>query len=125
MGGSVDENSTESDDEYEDLAVRDCIENGYWSEYEYGGYSTSLTKSHDQDKLLGTSGDISTDKYQHNLDRFLKMSAHAACSERSADPRMKRRSLSDSLRFQGHEQSAPGLGESASLYRVSALPVAP
>ncbi|KAL5995729.1 hypothetical protein ACLOJK_025798 [Asimina triloba] len=34
MEGSVDEESTKSDEEYEDLAMRDGLENGYWSDDE-------------------------------------------------------------------------------------------
>lgn len=32
MEGSVDENSTKTDDEHHDLAMQDGLENGYWSD---------------------------------------------------------------------------------------------
>jgi len=32
MEGSVDEESMKSDEEYEDLAMRDDLEDGYWSD---------------------------------------------------------------------------------------------
>ncbi|XP_004487082.1 P-loop NTPase domain-containing protein LPA1 homolog 1-like isoform X2 [Cicer arietinum] len=64
--GSVDEESTKSDEEYDDLAMQDAPENGYWS---------------DDDEEFGSKvdighGDVGTkthgNKYRQNLDLFLR-----------------------------------------------------
>ncbi|GAV62630.1 AAA_17 domain-containing protein [Cephalotus follicularis] len=72
--GSVDEESTKSDEEYDDLAMQDVQDNGYWSDDD----------EESKDKLGPVSGDQSNfmkgDKYIRNLDRFL------SSSERFAKP---------------------------------------
>lgn len=64
--GSVDEESTKSDEEYDDLAMLDDEENGYWTEDDEEA----------RDKVMPVSGDQTThlqgDKYNRNLDIFLK-----------------------------------------------------
>ncbi|GKV08344.1 hypothetical protein SLEP1_g19986 [Rubroshorea leprosula] len=64
--GSVDEESTKSDEEYDDLAMLDVEENGYWTEDDEEA----------RDKVVPVSGDETTlmkgDKYNRNLDIFLK-----------------------------------------------------
>ncbi|KAF5201493.1 P-loop ntpase domain-containing protein lpa1 [Thalictrum thalictroides] len=64
--GSVDEESTMSNEEYDDLAMRDGQETGYWSddEEEY----KKLTTMHED------GGKLSGDKYMENLNLFLKTS---------------------------------------------------
>lgn len=65
--GSVDEESTKSDEEYEDLAMQDVVENGYWSE-------------DDDDELKGKLAAVAEEfetrtrgnKYRQNLDLFLR-----------------------------------------------------
>ena len=64
--GSVDEGSSKSDEEYDDLAMQDVQENGYWSD-----------DDEDPDhKVVPFSGDQATrtrgDKYNKNLDLFLR-----------------------------------------------------
>ncbi|GLU11852.1 hypothetical protein SLE2022_285720 [Rubroshorea leprosula] len=72
--GSVDEESTKSDEEYDDLVMQDVEEDGYWTDNEEAG-----------DKVVPVSGDQATlmkgDKYNHNLDIFLKTR-----SEKLAEP---------------------------------------
>ncbi|GLT56815.1 hypothetical protein SLA2020_298310 [Shorea laevis] len=72
--GSVDEESTKSDEEYDDLVMQDVEEDGYWTDNEEAG-----------DKVVPVSGDQATlmkgDKYNHNLDVFLKTK-----SEKLAEP---------------------------------------
>lgn len=63
--GSVDEESTKSDEEYDDLAMQDVQENGYWSDNdEFNG------------KLSAVAGELGTkmhgNMYSQNLDRFLR-----------------------------------------------------
>ncbi|XP_022755613.1 LOW QUALITY PROTEIN: P-loop NTPase domain-containing protein LPA1 homolog 2-like [Durio zibethinus] len=64
--GSVDECSTKSDEEYDDLAMQDVQENGYWSDDEQEPRGKVMTFSGDQ--ATRTRGD----KYNKNLDLFLK-----------------------------------------------------
>lgn len=130
MEGSVDENSTMSDEEYDDLAMRDGLENGYWSDDDEG--PNNERKQADEKKItvdnLGTK-----EKYQHNLDLFSKISEHVTeppysyslLSEKISDMKIRKRSLSDSMRFQGRTLSISAVGESASMYRGPVLPVAP
>lgn len=64
--GSVDEESTKSDEEYDDLAMEDVLENGYWSE-----------DDEFRSKIGATSGEVGTkmhggNKYFRNLDLFLR-----------------------------------------------------
>ncbi|XP_072993516.1 P-loop NTPase domain-containing protein LPA1 [Typha latifolia] len=110
MEGSVDEDSTKSDEEYEDLAMRDGVENGYWSDDDAD--PISLNSSPDKEMLPTGENDNVTEKYQHNLDLFLKMSECAvdpSCAlsliSNSDDAKTKKRSLSDSLWLQERPQS--------------------
>lgn len=117
--GSVDEDSTKSDEEYEDLAMRDDLENVYWSDDDE---SANAKKAAD-DKRPTDEGDVSTaDKYQHNLELFLKMSegimeppfSYALLrgqSKTSTDMGTRRRSLSDPMRFRDRAQSIPAVTE--------------
>ncbi|OIV99316.1 hypothetical protein TanjilG_17126 [Lupinus angustifolius] len=62
--GSVDEESTKSDEEYDDLAMEDVQENGYWSDEEFKSKLSAVaeelrSKMHDN-------------MYSQNLDRFLR-----------------------------------------------------
>ncbi|KAL4296441.1 hypothetical protein GQ457_12G029830 [Hibiscus cannabinus] len=64
--GSVDEGSTKSDEEYDDLALEDVMENGYFPDDEEDR----------GDKIVACCGDQSTspkgDKYNKNLNLFLR-----------------------------------------------------
>ncbi|KAG8644634.1 hypothetical protein MANES_11G149400v8 [Manihot esculenta] len=64
--GSVDEESTKSDEEYDDLAMQDMQQNGYWSDDD----------EESKDKVWPTTGNemnpLKEDKYLQNLDRFLR-----------------------------------------------------
>ncbi|CAL9772631.1 unnamed protein product [Musa acuminata subsp. burmannicoides] len=117
--GSVDEDSTKSDEEYEDLAMRDDLENVYWSDDDE---SANAKKAAD-DIRPTDEGDVSTaDKYQHNLELFLRMSegimeppfSYALLhgqSKTSTDMGARRRSLSDPMRFRERAQSIPAVTE--------------
>lgn len=71
--GSVDEESTKSDEEYDDLAMQDVVENGYWSDDDEEFRSKFGTGLGD----LGTKMH-GNNKYRQNLDLFLRT--------RSSDP---------------------------------------
>ncbi|XP_020214522.1 P-loop NTPase domain-containing protein LPA1 homolog 1 [Cajanus cajan] len=65
--GSVDEESTKSDEEYEDLAMQDVLENGYWTDDD----------DEFRNKVGGVGGEVGTkmhggNKYRRNLDLFLR-----------------------------------------------------
>ncbi|XP_006648126.2 P-loop NTPase domain-containing protein LPA1 [Oryza brachyantha] len=81
--GSVDEHSTKSDEEYDDLAMQDVMENGYWSDDEQA--ASSSKNSPDQEKIHGAAdgGGVDDDdgRYHHNLAFFLKMSNEVAAKE--------------------------------------------
>uniref|UniRef100_A0A0D9VMR4 Uncharacterized protein n=1 Tax=Leersia perrieri TaxID=77586 RepID=A0A0D9VMR4_9ORYZ len=84
VAGSVDEHSTKSDEEYDDLAMQDVMENGYWSDDEQAAAS-STNNSPDQEKnILGAAdGDVDVDEGsgRYNLAFFLKMSKKVAATE--------------------------------------------
>ncbi|KAF5744735.1 hypothetical protein HS088_TW07G00314 [Tripterygium wilfordii] len=65
--GSVDEESTKSDEEYDDLAMQDIQENGYWSDDD---------DDESRDRVIPISGNQSfqkkEDKYCQNLELFLR-----------------------------------------------------
>ncbi|KAG4988986.1 hypothetical protein JHK84_031548 [Glycine max] len=70
--GSVDEESTKSDEEYDDLAMQDVLETGYWSDDEE--YRI---------RVDGVSGELGTKmhggyKYRRNLDIFLRSRSELA-----------------------------------------------
>uniref|UniRef100_A0A0A9GBH2 Uncharacterized protein n=1 Tax=Arundo donax TaxID=35708 RepID=A0A0A9GBH2_ARUDO len=73
--GSVDELSTKSDEEYEDLAMRDVMENGDWSDDEQAVGSTKNSPGVESIPGTGTAEDDGIrSRYHHKLDLFLKMS---------------------------------------------------
>ncbi|RWW81706.1 hypothetical protein BHE74_00009879 [Ensete ventricosum] len=113
--GSVDEDSTKSDEEYEDLAMRDDLGNGYWSNDD----ESANTKKAADDGSPTDEGDGSTaEKYRHNLELLLKMSEgiveppftyallHGQ-SETNTGTGGRRRSL----RFRDRAQSIPAVRE--------------
>ncbi|KAJ1281650.1 hypothetical protein BS78_04G322000 [Paspalum vaginatum] len=77
--GSVDEHSTKSDEEYEDLAMRDVMENGDWSDDEQAVSSTNSAALEESIHGSRTAEDGGLKApYHHNLDLFLKMSKEVA-----------------------------------------------
>ncbi|KAM0065303.1 putative P-loop containing nucleoside triphosphate hydrolase [Helianthus debilis subsp. tardiflorus] len=65
MEGSVDEESTKSDEEYDDLAMQDTRENRYSTDGELESKTSISSNQHD------TLTDTRADMYKQNLDRFL------------------------------------------------------
>lgn len=120
--GSVEEDSTKSDDEFDDLAMRDGLDNYYWSDDDE---STNLKKI--ADSKMATDGDgVMANKYQHNLELFFKMSelfvgppySDTLLPQRNSstsDIRVRRRSLSDSMCFESAMQSIPAVGHQRAL----------
>ncbi|PNY03758.1 2-phosphoglycerate kinase [Trifolium pratense] len=108
--GSVDEESTKSDEEYDDLAMQDVPENGYWSD--------------DYDEELRSEVAIGHgNKYRQNLDLFLRTRSEpvpeSLCSYSSLLKEKVERRLPPSgkakLRKRSLSISALGKGSSAVL----------
>jgi len=77
--GSVDEHSTKSDEEYEDLAMRDVMDNGDWSDDEQAGSTKNSLAPEGIIRGRETGEDDGMEGlYHHNLDLFLKMSKEVA-----------------------------------------------
>lgn len=70
----MDEQSTKSDEEYDDLAMRDDLENGYWSDDDEDRRGGDKQKSADS----GAAGEGSAEKYQQNLELFLRSNSHTS-----------------------------------------------
>ncbi|MQL87733.1 hypothetical protein Taro_020280 [Colocasia esculenta] len=137
--GSVDEGSTKSDEEYDDLAMRDGLENGYWSDDdEEPGCSTQQTEGNESSTGANVgcaAADGLKEKYQQNLELFLSSDGHISeppCSyssflsertARRADG--KRRSRSESSQFYSRPSSARTLGKQGSMRRGLILSGAP
>lgn len=68
--GSVDEESTKSDEEYDDLAIQDIQENGYWSDNDesYGDLPAPVLANQSTHGLSNIGGE----RYKQNLDCFLR-----------------------------------------------------
>ena len=65
--GSVDEESTKSDEEYDDLAMQDVQENGYWSDDDDDWFRGKLAAV-----AAGIETKMHVNKYHRNLDLFLR-----------------------------------------------------
>jgi hypothetical protein len=89
--GSVDEHSTKSDEEYDDLAMQDVMENGDCSDddcsdndEQAGGSGTRSSLALDE-SILGAAGggdDAPVEgRYRHNLDLFFNISKEVAAKE--------------------------------------------
>ncbi|XP_042475185.1 P-loop NTPase domain-containing protein LPA1 homolog 2-like isoform X2 [Macadamia integrifolia] len=118
--GSVDEESTKSDEEYDDLAMQDGEEIGYWCDDDEESMA----------KLVPSSGDPGTnnvenlkgDKYQENLDLFLRKSneplSEPLCfySEIIEKNQRKMPAGGNARRTKKRSLSIPALGKHGSLF---------
>ncbi|KAG8060774.1 hypothetical protein GUJ93_ZPchr0002g25374 [Zizania palustris] len=77
--GSVDEHSTKSDEEYDDLAMQDVMENGYCSDDEQAAVSTK--NSPNPENIPGAADGGEEGRWHHSLAFFLKMSKEVAATE--------------------------------------------
>ncbi|KAI3683548.1 hypothetical protein L1987_84055 [Smallanthus sonchifolius] len=101
MEGSVDEESTKSDEEYDDLAMQDIQENGYFTDLEL----ESSISGNQHDTITSTH----TDKYKQNLARFLRTKSESATGSLTVNS--KRLSSSGSLRVRGRSYSISASGK--------------
>jgi len=75
----VDEHSTKSDEEYEDLAMRDVMDNGDWSDDEQAVSTKNSLAPEGIIRGRETGEDDGMEGlYHYNLDLFLKMSKEVA-----------------------------------------------
>ncbi|XP_022732006.1 P-loop NTPase domain-containing protein LPA1 homolog 1-like isoform X2 [Durio zibethinus] len=123
--GSVDEGSTKSDEEYDDLAMQDVQENGYWSDDEDDPRDKVVTFSTDQ--ATHTRGD----KYNKNLDLFLRSRSEQfsepLCSYSSLLTEKNERVLETlgSVKMRKRSLSIPALGKHGSIISDPILSGAP
>ncbi|KAF9598222.1 hypothetical protein IFM89_025923 [Coptis chinensis] len=124
MEGSVDEGSTKSDEEYEDLAMRDGQETGYWSdnEDEYNNLATVREYA-----ASDSSENVSADKYVENLNLFLKTSREPLFSYSSmlSEKNHRRMPVSGNARMRKRSLSIPAMGKHGSLVNGPILSGAP
>ncbi|CAK9158524.1 unnamed protein product [Ilex paraguariensis] len=66
MEGSVDEESTKSDEEYDDLAMQDVQENGYWSDDDEE-FKKKLVP-HSENRFIDGVNSVHGDKYRQDID---------------------------------------------------------
>ncbi|KAF3795897.1 P-loop NTPase domain-containing LPA1-like protein 1 [Nymphaea thermarum] len=147
--GSVDEQSTKSDEEYDDLAMRDEQESGYWSEDDEGGslYKHELRSENNEgggqdDHQFGNpdaGSKTDHDRYQQNLDQFLgnsKNYSNPSCCYSSLLLEKEQRTMSTDdgaaqanlligTTFHGRSRSIPALGKYGSLGNGPILSGAP
>ncbi|KAG6735898.1 hypothetical protein POTOM_061429 [Populus tomentosa] len=123
--GSVDEEYTKSDEEYDDLAMQDVLENGYWSDDD----------EEPKDRLpLISGGNVSPnkiDKYRQNLERFLgtrsEQLAEPLCSYSSllVEQGERRMLSSGSLKIRKRSLSIPAIRKHGSVISDPILSGAP
>ncbi|XP_031259688.1 P-loop NTPase domain-containing protein LPA1 homolog 2-like isoform X1 [Pistacia vera] len=112
--GSVDEESTKSDEEYDDLAMQDMQENGYVTDDEEFKNKVSSVPGVQPTRMRG-------DKYHRNLDQFLKsrseQSSEPLCSYSSllTEKNEKRLQTSGSVRVRKRSLSISALGKQGSI----------
>ncbi|XP_059659444.1 P-loop NTPase domain-containing protein LPA1 homolog 2-like [Cornus florida] len=109
MEGSVDEESTKSDEEYDDLAMQDVRENGYWSDNddEFNYKVVPISRDHPTPKVAHTR----VDKYRQNVDRPLRTKSvslsEPPCFYSSSHKNEKRTSFSGSAKMRKRSLSIP------------------
>lgn len=114
--GSVDEESTKSDEEYDDLAMQDVQENGYDEE--------------SKDKVLPISGSraglLKGEKYMQNLDRFLRTRSEiCSYSNLLVEKGGRRLSSPGNVKMRKRSLSIPAIGKHGSVVGDPILSGAP
>ncbi|KAE8767347.1 P-loop NTPase domain-containing protein LPA1 [Hordeum vulgare] len=132
MEGSVDEDCNRSDEEYDDLAMRDSMENGYLSDdgiMVHTGLSKCLSNRFPDGnrstprKHLESLRSLSKVDITHVPDTARSCAAATPGGGKRNTARKWRRSLSDKMR--SRPRSCPSLAESAAKPKGSAIPVVP
>ncbi|XP_043705641.1 P-loop NTPase domain-containing protein LPA1 homolog 2-like [Telopea speciosissima] len=129
MEGSVDEESTKSDEEYDDLAMQDGQETGYWSDDDEESKTKRVPISGDHDTNSVES--LKGDKYQENLDLFMRTSneplSEPLCSYSALlmEKNQKRMPAGDNVRMRKRSLSIPAFGKHGSFLNGLILSGAP
>ncbi|XP_042511380.1 P-loop NTPase domain-containing protein LPA1 homolog 2-like [Macadamia integrifolia] len=129
MEGSVDEESTKSDEEYDDLAMQDEQETGYWSDNDEESKTKRVPISGDPD--TNSVENLKGDKYRENLDLFLRKSSEPmseplwSYSALLLDKNQKRMPAGENVRMRKRSLSIPALGKHGSLLNGLILSGAP
>lgn len=127
MEGSVDEESTKSDEEYDDLAMQDIQENGYCSDDEEDSSDRPVSGDQPTEAVNNTRGE----KYRENLDRFLKtkleLMPESPCSYSCIrKEKNERRTMSSgSVRIRRRSHSISSFGKDGSLLNCRSLSEVP
>ncbi|PIN18128.1 hypothetical protein CDL12_09200 [Handroanthus impetiginosus] len=126
LEGSVDEESTKSDEEYDDLAMQDPPDNGYMSDDDDEEFYYRM----ELNGVLSVSGDLSNknglhaEKYQKNLTLFLRttsepLSEPLICSFASPlKEKSTRRLLPSGNKLRKRSHSIPAFGKHGSVMDV-------
>ncbi|XP_038722198.1 P-loop NTPase domain-containing protein LPA1 homolog 2-like isoform X2 [Tripterygium wilfordii] len=120
--GSVDEESTKSDEEYDDLAMQYIQENGYWSDDESRDRVVPILRNQSTQKK--------EDKYCQNLELFLTTRSEASeplCSYSSLllENRVRRVPPFGNVKMRKRSLSIPALGKHGSVINGPILSGAP
>ncbi|KAL2471024.1 P-loop NTPase domain-containing protein LPA11 [Abeliophyllum distichum] len=121
LEGSVDEESTKSDEEYDDLAMQDTPEGGYVPDNE----EESNNKMEFNDVVVSTKNDIDGVKYQQNLDHFMRTKGEPLSEALSGafayplrEKKESRMPLHGNIGLRKRSQSIPAMGKHGSLVNV-------
>ncbi|KAI8524104.1 hypothetical protein RHMOL_Rhmol13G0123600 [Rhododendron molle] len=123
MEGSVDEGSTQSDEEYDDLAMQDFQENGYWCDDE----------EFKDKEVVPTSGEEPTyevpsifkDNHRKSLDHFLrtkgKLLSELPCSYSFLARENNEKRVPCNVKLRKRSQSIPAFGKHGSVTKDAIL----
>ncbi|CAA2953637.1 P-loop NTPase domain-containing LPA1 homolog 2-like [Olea europaea subsp. europaea] len=121
LEGSVDEESTKSDEEYDDLAMQDIPDGNYATDNE----EDSKIEMDFNDAVVSTTNVINGDKYQQNLDLFMRTKSEPLSDALSGAFPYHRRLKTESrmphhgnTRLRKRSHSIPALGKHGSLINV-------
>ncbi|KAA8544100.1 hypothetical protein F0562_022112 [Nyssa sinensis] len=119
MEGSVDEESTKSDDEYDDLAMQDVQENGYWSDddEEFKDKIAPIYGDQSTHGVTNVSGD-----HRPNLDSLSRTKSE---SQSVREKNEKRVPFSGNVKFRKRSHSIPAFGKHRSVINGPILSGAP
>ncbi|KAL6967186.1 hypothetical protein U1Q18_032988 [Sarracenia purpurea var. burkii] len=121
MEGSVDEESTKSDEEYDDLVMQDIQENGYWSDDDEEFKDKVVVPISGEEPTDGVLSVIHGDKDRQTLGHFLRTKSatlsELPCSYSyllSREKNEKRVQLSGNVKMRRRSHSIPAFGKHGS-----------
>ncbi|KAK9124207.1 hypothetical protein Sjap_013809 [Stephania japonica] len=126
--GSVDEEFTKSDEEYDDLAMRDGLEDGYWTDDE-DEFHKIVSVSVDLSRTK--SGDLDGHKYRDDLTHFLKRRSEPLAdslrpySSIQSDKNRRHTQVAGNIQMRKRSLSIPAMGKHGSVFNGPILSGAP